>query len=221
MTKGYAFDFKLFSLLLMAVFYLSSCEKYYDRSIEDYNFIQHNFDSEVDFSQYKTYSLPDTLNFIKDRYYTYLNIDVDSLTKGRYSSDIVSLVKSRLNQLGLKEVNPSISSTADLSVVINSMTVRQVSTYIYMPNYYDPNYGNSNWYYYYPWGVYSYATNNGTLSIDLVDLLNKETLNDSISKFESVWHSSYEGYIQNDLEKYTDGVLKGIDFIFDNDKAFK
>lgn len=217
-----------FIILGLTTMLFSSCVKHYEKTYEDYDLVRLKFQSDLDFSQYKTYTLADSLNIVRDTLYngenSYpdFNIEMDENTEGEYSKQIINNVRTYLNALGLQEVVETDTSLPHLKVVITSMTLKQVSRYIWYPNDdYGAWWGNGYYNNYYTWGVYSYhSSNNGSLSIDMFDLITPIEVNEGEYQLNSIWHGTYEGIVGPTYEAYTNRVLTGIDDIFANDMAF-
>ena len=82
-------------LLLAIIFTTTSCQKFNEKTYEDYNFIQLKYDMDVDFSKYQTFAIVDTINIISDTIYNGeggypdFNIDMDGNTDGEYSKQII------------------------------------------------------------------------------------------------------------------------------------
>lgn len=229
MIKKYTLSFIVSFVLLSSSF---SCQKHYDKTYEDYDFVKLKYDNTVDYKKYKTYSLADTLTFVVDTIFNGengrpdYNIDMDELTDGEYSKSILAKVRENMNVLGLVEIASDSEQFPDISVVITSMTLKQVTQYTYFPqNGYYPGWGNGGWWNnYYTWGVTAYYTsNNGMISVDMFDVLHATPYEDDKkvgTLASSVWHGTYEGIVGPTSESYTARVLFGIDDIFEHDKAF-
>jgi hypothetical protein len=166
-------------LLLAIIFTTTSCQKFNEKTYEDYNFIQLKYDMDVDFSKYKTFAIVDTINIISDTIYNGeggypdFNIDMDGNTDGEYSKQIIENIRENMTRFGLTELPQNSKIKPDLNVSITSMTLKQVSRYTWFPNNsYYPWWGNGYWNNNYTWGVSAYYTsNNGLLSIDIFDVL--------------------------------------------------
>ncbi|MEN8139321.1 MAG: DUF4136 domain-containing protein [Bacteroidota bacterium] len=226
MIKKITFHIAFLAALIYA---FTSCQKYYDKTYEDYDFVKLKYDNEVDFSRYKTYTLVDSIAFVRDTVYNGengypdFNIDMDKNTNGEYSKSVIAKVRENLNRMGLNELPEGSGEIPDLCVNISSMTLKQVSSYTWFPNdIYNPWWGGgSHWNNDYTWGVTNYyASNNGMLSIDMFDVLNAMRLRDGKMEVKSLWRGSFEGIVGPTSESYTQRVLGGVQDIFDYEGAF-
>jgi len=212
-----------------ALILLASCSRTYEKTYEDYDLVNLKYDTEIDFTKFSTYTIADTLTIVRDTLYngqnSYpdFNIEMDENTDGEYSKSIILSVKEHLNSLGLTELTESSNQTPELRVVITSMTLKQISRYVWYPSqFYDPWWGSGYYNNYYTYGVYSYqSSNNGSLAIDIFDLTNPQELSKDEVQLNSIWHANYEGLVGPTYDAYTQRVLDGVDEVFMYDNAFK
>ena len=142
-----------------------------------------NYDTTVNFSSYKTFSVTDSVDVIQDnQLYGRELSSYDSLLLGAISSSL----QQRGYQLVTKESSPDLA--------VNVARVYNTSTGIFSygdywsdyGSYWDPYYWGYGGYGYYPpyYAVGVYSITNGGLEIDLLDLKNASA---NGNKIKTVW----------------------------------
>ncbi len=135
--------------------------------VEDLDVVLTNYDKSVDFSNFTTYSLADTVVYFTEG----VNVVIDH----QYDQAILGLVESNFNALGYTKVDPAVE-TPSFAVVVSAFSN---VTYEYFVDYWYDYWG---WYWpyfpYYPWypvpvTVYSYRT--GSIVIEMIN--SQPTLN--------------------------------------------
>ncbi|MES2649332.1 MAG: DUF4136 domain-containing protein [Bacteroidota bacterium] len=147
-----------------------------------------NHDSTINFSQYNTFTIADSV----------IVIDGNNVRSQFTAADqaFVSAVKTRLQQLGYTMVNKSQSPDLGVSVsrIINTSTgiINYNDYWDYYGGYYDPFYwGYSGYGYGNPgWGFSTYQVKEGMLSIDILDLKNAASNNNQI---KAIWNGMIRG----------------------------
>lgn len=176
---------KRYFLMVAVVLGAVACEKSPDMDESDSRMtVYTDYDSEADFTDYKTYFLPDSL------------LDVGSM-KAAYWHDanammLVKEVEHQMHERGYVRINdPAKKSEADLGIQISyvSETNRVVSGGYccgwWNPWYWGPMWGSL----YYPYPVsYSYSTN--TLVMEMLDLTDKS----EHARIPVIWRSQASGY---------------------------
>lgn len=187
---------------------LSSCYKTPDTSsLSNDLVVATNRDLRVDFNDFTTYYISDTIPRITDS-------TTDTILVGPEALEIVNKIKENLDARGYQFVD--LDQDPDLAVIPAVIRVTAVGTVCtgwyygypgyYPPGYWGPYYGG----YYYPYcGYYSYDT--GSLNIDLMDLLNSE-INNNIS---ATWTATMFGSLNSSDEVNLDRALTAIDQAFD------
>jgi hypothetical protein len=179
--------------------------------------VQTNFDPNVNFNTYTTYSLAtDTLGLVSN-----ILGDDTIIVGANFARPVITAIKNNLNQRGFQQVG----RRDDPDVAINVFVVKNLDVfqdvnfynpygsgfypgYFGNPGYYYPSYYGYNSYYYgYPY-VSTYVTNNQVLVIEMVDLKNV-SLNNEV---KVVWNT-YMGDLYTALERNAQ-TLKGIDQAF-------
>lgn len=158
-------------LLLLGVGALTSCREnaVNDLSPADSPVYITNYDRSVNFGQYKTFSLPDSVIIESNDSY--------SMTQTGVSSRFVTNVASALTAKGFRRVNRG--ENADLGVAIirvnNQYTGVASDPYSYYSNYWGGGFGGFGGYGYYPYypSYYTYQVTDQYWEIQIVDLKNR------------------------------------------------
>jgi hypothetical protein len=131
--------------------------------------VQTHYDTEVNFTDYATYSIStDTIGFISNA-----NPNDTILTEHDtpgYPRTVLNQVATNLNKVGYTRVEKNANPDLGINVyVVNDYNLFQQVVY---PSYYYPSYyGYYGSYYNYPY-VNTYAQNTGALVVEIVDLKN-------------------------------------------------
>jgi len=155
-----------------------------------------NYDPEVDFSSYKTYTLPDFVNVITN--------PGDSGTEERKSIDIAILnaISDEMQKLGYVRVDSS--QNPDLGLQVTKVAVSYTGIDYSPIYYYDPYYGGG---YYYP-SYYVYQVRRGSVIVDMLDVKNPVQNN----QLKVVWNGQFIdglGTLSSD-----ERILKGVRSLF-------
>ncbi len=145
-----------------------------------------DFDSTVNFTSYKTYSISDSVAFVDN------NQSAKQLTASDQS--YIDAVKKYMSQNGFtlvdKNSNPDLG--VNVSRVINTSTgvISYPDYYGYYDSYWDPYYwGYGGYDYYSPYSYGVYTIRQGAVSVDMLDLKNAS----ASSKIELVWTGLIRG----------------------------
>jgi hypothetical protein len=151
------------------------------------------YDNTVDFQTYSTYSIAtDTIGFVSNRANDTILFQRDT----DYPRPILQKVISNLNTLGYSRVNKSDNPDMRINVyVVNDYNLFQQVIYpdYYYPSYYGYGYGYGS-YYAYPY-VNTYATNTGSLVVEILDLKNVTPDN----KVKVIW-GAYMGDVYSTID---------------------
>ena len=147
---------------------MASCYPDKDRTIDDFDIVGTKFADNIDFNNYKTYSLYDSLVIIYDttkKQPDYPKAEADA---------ILSTIKSNLLNYGWIEVSGTDTPDVYLEAATWNSTVHGV---VYYPGYGYPGWGYPGYPGYPGWGYpgygssyYSYTT--GTVTINMLDVKN-------------------------------------------------
>ena len=163
-------------------------------------------DLQADYQNFMTYHISDTIpNITDDRN--------DSILVGQDALEIVNKIKENMNGLGYtfveRDQNPSLGL---IPAVVKITNVGGACTG-WWGGY--PGYWGGGWWgypgygYYYPYcGYYSYNT--GSLTLDMIDLVNT----DETTNLNAVWTSTLFGVLSSSGDTNVDRALKGIDQAF-------
>lgn len=151
-----------------------------------------NYDTSVDFEQYTTYSLAtDTIGFFSNQYQDTILVTPKN---GQLPRIILSQINTNLDALGYEEVE----KTADPDLGVNVFIVNDLNFFqeVVYPGYYYPYSGYGYYSYYnYPY-VNTYASNTGSLVVEIVDLKNRTPDN----KVKVIW-TAFMGDIISTLDQ--------------------
>lgn len=170
---------KIFTVLSIVTLFLTACETTPpEEDLLDQVAVFTDYDTEVDFSTYKTYAIPtDTIslysNATSSKFLTAANSD--------YARPVVDAIKANMNNrnfvLKKRNENPDLGINVSLIHDYN----------IYQQVYYNGGYGGGYYgygsSYYYPSYVTTTTTNSGILIVEIVDLKNRTPDN----KVKVVW----------------------------------
>jgi hypothetical protein len=129
-----------------------------------------NRDTNIDFQNYSTFSIAtDTIGFVSNR----SNDTILIHTRSDYPRPVLQKVIANLNAVGYSRVNKTDNPDMRINVyVVNDYNLFQQVIYpdYYYPSYYGYGYGYGG---YYPYSyVNTYATNTGSLVVEILDLKN-------------------------------------------------
>jgi hypothetical protein len=154
-----------------------------------------NYDEGINFQQYSTYSMStDTIGFVSNQSPNDTILVQDSNTD--YPRPVLQKVQSNLNALGYTRVDNNDNPDWRINVyVVNDFNLFQQVVYpsYYYPSYYGYGYGYGS-YYGYPY-VNTYATNTGSLVLEILDLKNITPDN----KVKVIW-SAYMGDVYSTID---------------------
>ncbi|MFT3702678.1 MAG: DUF4136 domain-containing protein [Agriterribacter sp.] len=182
-------NFKLLAAVVV-VLSLSACTKNALKNLsdDDSRIYITTYDSTVNFSNFKTYSISDSVAII----------DGGKLQKKSISetdSALISAVKANMQQRGYQLV--SNDSHPDLGVSVSKVISTETgvlsypSYWGYYNSYWDPYYwGYGGYDYYFPYASYAvYEIREGALSVDIVDLKDAATN----KKIDGIWNGLIRG----------------------------
>lgn len=171
----------------IAALFLAACEKDPDMGELDTDLVVYtNHDNSVDFSQYATYYLPDSIleaGSVRASYWTDEN-----------AQTLIDEVESQMTRLGYQRItDPSQKDEADVGIQLSYLA--QTNTVIsggYWNGWWDPFYWGGYWGgWYYPYPVtYSYDTQ--ALILEMADLTGRD--NEEQRSIPVVWYASASGF---------------------------
>lgn len=188
-------------ILLSTLFFLWSCEPQPDElKLFDELVVETNFDQEVNFNAYTTYSIAtDTIGLVSN-----LTSDDTIIVGTGYARPVIEAVKANLSNRGFQQVD--VEENPDLAInvfIVKNLNIFQQYSYPNFygyPGYYYPNYyGYGSFYYNYPY-VRTYLYNTGVLVIEMVDL--KNVINNQV---KVVWNA-YLGDVYTSLDPVAQSV---------------
>lgn len=161
-----------------------------------------SYDDNVNFQSYSTFSIAtDTIGFVSNR----VNDTILIQNESDFPRPVLQKVTSNLNAIGYTRVNKGDNPDMRINVyVVNDYNLFQQVIYpdYYYPSYYGYGYGYGS-YYAYPY-VNTYATNTGSLVVEILDLKNITPDN----KVKVIW-GAYMGdvYSTIDLIKQSENAI--------------
>jgi len=195
---------KFFILMAVAMPFVWSCQPEPDtaRLLDDL-VVSTNYDTGVDFANFTTYSIAtDTIGFVSNKS---PNDTIIVQKDSNYPRPVLQRVQANLNDLGYTRVDQNADPDLRINVyVVNDFNLFQQVVYsnYYYPSYYGYGYGYGS-YYGYPY-VNTYATNTGSLIVEILDLRNVT----ADKKVKVLW-SAYMGdvYSTIDLIKQSEDAI--------------
>jgi hypothetical protein len=150
-----------------------------------------NYDNNVNFQTYSTFSIAtDTIGLVSNR----SNDTIIIQKENDFPRPVLQKVISNLNAIGYTRVNNSDNPDMRINVyVVNDYNLFQQVVYpsYYYPSYYGYGYGYGS---YYPY-VNTYATNTGSLVVEILDLKNVTPDN----KVKVIW-GAYMGDVYSTID---------------------
>lgn len=214
---------------LLMVTGFTACQQDDLDTIEDYDTVVVEYDSEFNFETKQYFLLPDTVNMITD---------VDNYEKSpeelALDSAILAEIEIQMEQAGYTKLSQADTADSDkMDEALILLTSRATVTYVnYYTDYY--NYGRRywNWYYgfdyyfrdyywdyYYPWGypinyAYSYAV--GTVVLEMVDPANPYRIDDDNGEvvYPVRWLAVLNGLAEMSYENTEERITQGIEEAF-------
>jgi hypothetical protein len=198
--------------LLFAAVLAGACEEE-PTSIDDLDTIVTLYDSTVDFGQFLTYAMPDSV----------MSIGSDTTIRLSHAHDqfILNEIAEQMAAMGYVRVTDPASAPPDLAVLVGVTTSTHVGYATYPGSYWDWWYGwdwwvplDASWGFYYPWYsttvVYTYRT--GTLLIDMFD---PRLRDDQLKLMGSLWIGALNGVLEgNEAEgavRLEDGIARAFE----------
>lgn len=193
-----------------------------DVEVKDLDVTLSFYDETTNFSDFNTYSLPDSV------------VVLDQLSNqngtGKFDSEILARVKTNLEGLGYVEETDPENNVPDVLVLVSKVLNNNVEAYQYY-NWWDyygwyPYWGaypygyGSGWSPYYPWGggtvVYSYKT--GTVLIEMIDVA---ASNEAAKEIPTVWAGAINGLVEGSDSEINARINTTIDQVFDQSPYLK
>ena len=196
--------------LLFATFFLASCEKDADTDKLDHQFaVYTNYDKDVDFKQFQTYYLPDSILIIGDK-------DKTEYWNDANAQRIIDTYVFNMDNRGFLRVTER--ENADLGLQVSYVK----NTYVYTdygypewwwgyPGYWNaPYWGNWGGGWYYPYAVsYSYST--GSF---LTEALNLNAAQGQNAKLPIIWSAYMSGILSGSTDTNVELAAKAVSQAF-------
>lgn len=187
------------SIVILAVISFS-CYPDYGLTVQDYDMVLTLYDNSVDFAQFNTYAMPDSvLHPVPEG-------RNDDLTRA-YDDLVLSLVSSNMADLGYTRITDDSGPDPDVIILVTALKSDwQVSSY----------YPGGGWWYwgwypyypYYPYYGYSYTFSTGTFLISMIDTEDFSLDNNTAITY---WGAALNGLADYDVSsgvrnRITDGI---------------
>ena len=186
-----------FLILGLGLVFTLSCTKYppsSDRLTEDLAIVT-QYDTKIDFNNYKTYSIANSITKITDK-------DTTNITDANATAILDQIAKNMEKRGFVKSVAPQ---KPDLGIQV--LYFQNTEVYVY---YYDWWGYYPYWYYYYPYpSTYYYSYTTGMGNIELIDLKNANTASNILY---IRWNAYIRGLLTGNHSQSE--MLNGIDQAF-------
>ena len=178
-------------------------------TVSDYDTVVTHYDPDVDYSEYRTYFLPDSVVYITDPDDT-LTIEPDE----ELEELILNTIADNMEAYGYQRITePEEENPPDLFIPVAITTTEWVGWYYpwYPPGWWYPWYPGWGPGYpgYYPPVVYSYST--GTVFFDLWDFKNPH---DATETFPILWDAAINGLLSSDRASVEKRIVDNINQAF-------
>ena len=184
-------------ILGLGLVFTLSCTKYppsSDRLLEDLAIVT-QYDTKIDFNNYKTYSIANSITKITDK-------DTTNITDANATAILDQIAKNMEKRGFVKSVAPQ---KPDLGIQV--LYFQNTEVYVY---YYDWWGYYPYWYYYYPYpSTYYYSYTTGMGNIELIDLKNANTASNILY---IRWNAYIRGLLTGNHSQSE--MLNGIDQAF-------
>ena len=207
-------------LLLFAVItlFVNSCYNDYGLTTQDYDLVSTFFKKGVDFKQFQTFTLLDTVMRLTNDGQDPQNVDT------QFDKQILSDIERNIKNYGYTEIKQEDVDSTNLPSVVILVSSVSSTNYAYSPGYwwgywgwypgwgYYPGYG-PGWGGYYPWypggTVYSYTT--GSVFIEMVDPTDIDLENRRVNL---QWGAGINGLTDDSSENLSRRITEAIDQSF-------
>ena len=199
-TKHLRFRHATIFTAVAAAAVLAACYPSPDLVIEELDTVITAVDEDVDFQQFKTYALPDTIIYRPE--------------EGQISEELKILILGDINRnmqaFGYEPQHDPENNPPDLVVVAGVITRDEYGAFIGWPFF--GGFGS-----YTGWGVgyppisggYTYTV--GTVTIDMIDYKNIDSIREEIN---AVWTAAVNGVLQSDVKNQAQRLTDGINQAF-------
>jgi hypothetical protein len=205
-------NMRLIYLLLVSTSIIYGCYPGGPEYTSDYSLVLTDYDKDFNFTNKKTYFMPDTINFeTNDKTIS------DEVVRG-FEKIILDQIELNMAARGYEREDSTAAEAPDLFIGVDVFAIDN-SGVAWVPGggwwggYYPPGWGWGwgGWYYppYYPVG-YSYET--GTVLINMAD---PDATDNPEDKVKIVWFGALDGLLSSSTSSNESRVIQGIDQAFD------
>ena len=147
------------TLVLGSIFLLQACFPFGPEDLEDFDIVGTFYDENVNFSNFKTYAMPDTIAKITS--------SGVSNERGQYDDLVLSQIAANMGAVGYTRVNDPDQADMLLTVVVVNDGGYSIDNSYNYGDYYGPDYNYGSGGYYYTGSNYQIET--GTVLMTLAD----------------------------------------------------
>lgn len=167
-------------------------------------------DTEIDFTNYQTYYLSDTISVVRN------SINIDSILVPPESTPMINKIVENMTARGYtRDTNPANIETVDIAVASSIIRITNTGQSCWgwwggYPGYWPPWYWGPGYGYYYPYCSY-YKYDTGTLLLEYGDIKNKE----DNRRVNIIWNSAMFGVLSSYEQTNINRAVKAIDQAFE------
>ncbi len=206
-------------------FWLSSCYPGGPETANQLDVVTTDYDSTFNFSQQKTYFMPDTVRFLTNE----SNPNIDQGVAEQFTADLLTEVENNMASRGYVRVDTTSNNAPDLFVDVELLSIQNVGIvnmpgFGYWNGFYPDTWGwggfGYNWYYPNYWGDYpvAYTYKTGTVIINISNPNGASTQNMSIPL---VWSAGLDGVLSDNLGDNLPRIKLDIKQAFDQSPYLK
>ena len=197
-------------MILVLPVILFSCYPGGAEYVDELDVVGTKYTKEYDFSNAKTYAMPDTIYELKDSD----DPDKNEPLRSDLNKVIVNTIVQNMTDLGYTRLTDTLNGKPDVYIMPFAVSSTYVGYYYYPGYWYGWGWG---WYYPPGWGsTYSYTT--GTVFIDMLDV---SSYNEEDNTYEAVWHAGCNGLIQGSDQYKDERVERMMNQAFDQSPYLK
>ena len=207
---------KILQTVFAVSFFLSCSPKIEDVNIDDLDITVSAAEPGIDFSQYKTFAIPDSVYIIE---YDEQGNQIDTFALTKLDKVALNQVNEEMSKLGYTKVDTS--QNPDVGIFISRISESH-SEVGFTPGYCS-DWGGGYWGYpgygwCYPSYGYEYEYKTGSVIVDMIDM---SSINQEENTFTVVWHMLSNGYLSGDTPPTERRVKNNISRGFEQSQYLK
>ncbi len=219
-----------FLLIALGISFIFSCSPYDSVYTDELDATITVYDTTyTHFGEYKTFAIRDSVILIHNDWLTDAEV-TNWYSNGGSSDQIRAMVLKKFQELGYTQVTDT--ANADYLVNMSMFAIEYTSYYYYYPGwwwgypgywppywgpYYKNNKSTAGINYYYPWYPYypSYTYYTSYEGLLLLELIDKNSVNDSDPQIRFVWEAGVQGSLTSDKSYNQQRIQRGLDEAFE------